>query len=201
MNRSWGLVALAASLLALGCSSTSGSHADEGGAGTTLTGNAFGTTFVARDVLLAHPQSWKSAAAGSTAILVSDTPDLCAQIGSGKTTAPGRLIVVSLEEHAADGAITDLSVGSFVVDGQGSPSSRYGELFLSRVDAKCQFDKLFTDQSSIQVTQVGSNSAPVTVSVDVHLTSGESLAGSISATAGCDEAAVDRYLNTSPQCG
>jgi hypothetical protein len=37
----------------------------------------------------------------------------------------------------------DLDVGQFVMQGQGSPSSRYGEVFLSGVDAQCGFNKLF----------------------------------------------------------
>src|ERR1700733_1658209 len=46
------------------------------------TGTVFHEPFVARDTLLVHPQSWKSASRGSTAILMSSTPDLCAQITS-----------------------------------------------------------------------------------------------------------------------
>jgi hypothetical protein len=107
--------------------------------------------FVGRDTLLIHPQYWKSADPGSSAILISDTPNLCAQITSGKTTAPGRLVIVSLQENGADGSVVDLTVGQFVTQGQGSPSSRYGEVFLSGVDAQCGFNKLFSDQSSIQV--------------------------------------------------
>jgi len=63
------------------------------------------------------------------------------------------------------------------------------------------FSKLSSDQSSIQVTSVGAKSTPVSLSLDVHFTSGDTLRGSISAATGCDEAAVDAYLNRSPQCG
>jgi hypothetical protein len=187
-------------LLVLGCGS-SGGGGNLADASVSLSGTAFGQAFTARDTLLVHPESWKSAAPGSTAILVSDTPNLCQQITSGTTTAPGRLMVVSLEEHGPDGSVIDLNEGQFVTDGQGTPSSRYGEAFLSQLDAQCSFNKLFSDQSSIQVTSVGPNSAPVTVSIDVHFTSGDSLQGTISATTGCDESAVDEYLNTSPHCG
>jgi hypothetical protein len=197
-----GATATLIGLFVLGCGSN-GSHGTPGGNGTqqTLSGTAFGTPFVGRDTLLVHPQGWKSADAGATTILISDTPNLCAQISSGKTTAPGRLAVVLLQENAADGSVVDLDVGQFMTQGQGSPSSRYGEVFLSGVDAQCGFNKLFSDQSSIQVTSVGPKSSPVSVSIDVHFTSGDALQGTVSASAGCDEAAVDEYLNGNPKCG
>jgi hypothetical protein len=186
-------------LLAFGC----GSSADSAGAGTQtgLSGTAFGQPFSARDTLLIHPQMWKSADPGSTAILMSDTPNLCEQITSGKTTAPGRLVIVSLEETGSDGSVVDLDPGQFVTQGEGTPGSRYGEMFLSAVDAECIFNKLFSDQSSIQVTAAGPKSDPVTVSLDVHFTSGDTLQGTVSAATGCDEAAVDEYLNGNPKCG
>jgi hypothetical protein len=187
-------------LFALGC----GNRSDGSPVGTStqpgLTGTAFGQPFVGRDTLLIHPQTWKSADAGSTAILISDTPNLCAQITSSKTTAPGRLAIISLQQNGADGSVVDLSEGQFEAQGQGTPSSRFGEVFLSGVDAQCGFDKLSADQSSIQVTAVGQKSSPVSASIDVHFTSGDALQGSISASAGCDEAAVDEYLNHNPKC-
>jgi hypothetical protein len=194
-----GLATALFSVLAQGCGSSGGTG--DGSAQSGLSGTAFGQPFAGRDTLLIHPQNWKSAATGSTAILISDTPNLCQQITSGKTTAPGRLLIVSLEEHGADGSVVDLDTGQFVTQGQGTPSSRYGEAFLSAVDAQCNFDKLFSDQSSIQVTSVGSKSSPVSVSINVHFTSGDALQGSISASTGCDEATVDEYLNGNPTCG
>ena len=193
-----GLVALLG-FTALGCSDNSATTGNSSQTG--LTGTAFGQPFVTRDTLLLHPQTWKSAAAGSTAVLLSDTPNLCAQITSGVTTAPGHFLIVSLEQHAADGSVVDLSTGDFVTTGQGDPSSRYGEMFGSEVNAQCGFGKLFSDQSSIQVTSVGPNSSPVSVSVNVHFTSGDAVQGSLSASVGCDEAAVDEFLNGSPKCG
>ena len=196
-----GAVAISIGLFVVGC----GSSSDGGPAGNPaqqgLSGTAFGTPFVGRDTLLIHPQTWKSADAGSTAILISDTPNLCAQITSGKTTAPGRLAIVSLQESGADGSVVDLDVGQFVTEGQGTPSSRYGEVFLSGVDARCGFNKLSSTQSSIQVTSVGPNSSPVSASINVHFTSGDALQGIVSASAGCGEAAVDEYLNGTPKCG
>jgi len=195
------IAAAFAGLFAFGC----GGAAHSSGASVAqneLTGSAFGQPFVPADTLLVHPQSWKSAAAGSTAILVSDTTNLCAQITAGKTTAPGRLVVVSLQRNGADGKVVDLDVGQYAKDGQGTPSSRYGELFLSGVDAQCAFEKSSaSDRSSIHVTSVGPGSTQVSVTVDVHFASGDELQGSISASTGCDEAAVDQYLNSSAKCG
>jgi hypothetical protein len=186
-------------LLAIGCASSRGEPI--GGAGQTgLTGSAFGQPFAGRSTLLVHPRAWKSAAAGSTALLVSDTLDLCQQITSRVTTAPGRLVIVSLEQAGADGAVAELQPGQFLAQGQGTPLSRYGEVFLNAVDAQCGFDKLFSDQSSIQVDSVGPAGSSLSVSLDVHFTSGDSLQGSLSATASCDEAAVDEYLNGGPKC-
>jgi len=187
-------------LCAVGCGNSDGNPVGNPSQ-KGLTGTAFGQPFVGRDTLLIHPQKWKSADAGSTAILISDTPDLCAQISSGKTTAPGRLAIISLQQNGADGSVVDLDVGQFGSEGQGTPSSRYGEVFLSGVDAQCGFNKLFSDQSSIQVTSVGPKSSPVSVSIDVRFTSGDALQGTVSASAGCEEAAVDAYLNGSPKCG
>jgi hypothetical protein len=179
----------------------------DGGSGSTspsaqgaLTGDAFGQPFAARDILLVHPQTWKSAAPGSTAILVSDTPDLCEQITSVVAIAPARFLTIALEQRGADDSVVDLDVGQFVTGGQGAPSSRYGEMFLSRLNAQCGFGQVFSDQSSIQVTAVGPKSSPVSLSVNVHFTSGDSIQGSISAAAGCDEGSVDAYLNDSPKC-
>jgi hypothetical protein len=189
-------------LFVLGCGSGGSDGSPSGDAVPQgLSGTAFGTPFAARDTLLIHPQTWKSADAGSTAILISDTPNLCAQITSGKITAPGRVAIVSLQENGADGSVVDLTVGQFVTQGQGTPSSQYGEVFLSGVDAQCGFNKLFSDQSAIQVTSVGPKSSPVSASIDVHFTSGDALRGTTSASAGCDEAAVDEYLNGNPKCG
>ena len=194
-----GVASVLLSLLALGCGSSSDSAGTD--AQTGLSGTAFGQPFSARDTLLVHPQMWKSADPGSTAILMSDTPNLCEQITSGKTTAPSRLVIVSLEETGSDGSVVDLDPGQFVTQGEGTPGSRYGEMFLSAVDAGCNFNKLFSDQSSIQVTAAGPKSDPVTVSVDVHFTNGDSLQGTVSAATACDEAAVDEYLNGNPKCG
>ena len=194
-----GLAVTSVGLVALGCGSSGSAGGNSAQPG--LTGTAFGQPFAARDTLLIHPQTWKSADSGSTAILISDTPNLCVQITSRKMSAPGRLVIVSLQENGADGSVVDLDVGQFVTTGQGTPSSRYGEVFLSEVNAQCGFGKLFSDQSSIQITSVGPQSTPVSVSIDVHFTSGDALQGSISASVGCDEAAVDKYLNGNPTCG
>jgi len=188
-------------LLAFGCASSAGSAPDNS-VQNGLSGTAFGQPFTVRDTLLVHPQSWKSASApGSTAILLTDTPNLCAQITSRKTTAPGRLVIVALEQSAADGSLVYLDPGQFTDQGQGTPLSHYGEVFLGDVDVQCHYSKLFTDQSSIQVTAAGPKSSPVSLTLDVHFTSGDSLKGSISATTECDETAVDTYLNSSPICG
>lgn len=187
-------------LFALGCGSSSAGDPGGNSAQNGLSGTAFGQPFVGRDTLLVHPQKWKSADAGSTAILISDTPSLCAQMTSAKTAAPGRLVIVSLQENGADGAVVDLDPGQYVNQGQGTPSSRYGAVFLSGVDGQCGFSKLFSDQSSIQVTSVGPNSSAVTAAIDVHFTSGDALHGSVSASVGCDEAAVDEYLNRNSAC-
>jgi len=192
-----GVTLALAGWFALGCGSDA---APAGNVQQGLSGTTFGKPFTARDTLLVHPESWKSADAGSTAILLSDTPSLCNQITSGKTTAPGSLVIISLQENAADGSVVDLELGSFVTHGQGTASAKYGEVFVSGVDAQCGFDKLSSDQSSIQVTSVGPKSRPVSASINVHFTSGDSLQGNIAASIPCDEAAVDAYLNRNPKC-
>jgi hypothetical protein len=194
-----GATATFVALFVLGCGS-SNRGSDGNAAQPSLSGTAFGEPFTGRDTLLVHPQNWKSAAAGATAILISDTPSLCDQITSGKTRAPGRLAIVSLQENGADGSVVDLDAGQFVTQGQGTASSRYGDVFVSGVDAQCGLSKLSSDQSSIQVTSVGPKSSPVSVSINIHFTSGDTLQGSISASVGCDETAVDAYLNGSPKC-
>src|SRR4051812_22338879 len=108
--------------LALGCGSDGTSAPSAPGAPQGLHGTTFGKPFTARDTLLVHPHSWKSAQPGSTAILMSDTPSLCDQITSGKTTAPSSLVIVSLQENGADGSVVDLEVGPYLADGQDSPS-------------------------------------------------------------------------------
>ncbi len=115
-----------ASLLGCGGSATPS-------ASTKFDGTIFSAPFIARDVLLAHPQNWKSAAAGSTAILISDTPDLCAQITSAKTTAPGRLLAVRLEQRDCIGGIVPITAGTFTRQGEGAPSSRFGDAARKRM--------------------------------------------------------------------
>lgn len=110
-------------------------------------------------------------------------------------------MIISLQDNGTDGSIVDLEPGEYMGQGQGTASSKYGKVFVSGVDAQCGFEKLSSDQSSIQVTAVGPKSSALSVSIDVHFTSGDSLQGSISASAGCDEAGVDSYLNRNPQCG
>ncbi len=154
-------------------------------------GTIFGASFAVRDVLLVHPQTWKSASAGSTAVLISDTPGLCAQITSGKTTAPGRLLAVRLEQPEP------VTTGTFGTAG----ASHYGDVYASSVDAACSFDKLFTDAVEIDITSAGDAGATLSGSITAHYTDGESLTGQFSASSGCDETAVDTYLNRNPTCG
>jgi hypothetical protein len=90
------------------------------------TGTLFGTSFVPKDALLVHPQSWKSAEPGSTALLLSDTPDFCAQITSGKTTAPGRFLIVLLEQTDANGAVVPVTPGTFTRASSGSTNAKDG---------------------------------------------------------------------------
>jgi hypothetical protein len=164
---------------------------------TQLGGTIFGAPFSARDVLLVHPQTWKSASPGSTAILISDTPDLCTQITSGKTTAPGRLLAVRLEQSDGSGAVVQVTTGTFTGTGT---ASRYGDVYASSVDAACQFDKLFTDAVEIDITSVDDAGATLSGSITAHYTDGESLTGHFSASSSCDETAVDTYLNRNPTC-
>jgi hypothetical protein len=169
--------------------------------GTTINGTLGGAPFVVADVLLIHPQHWKSADSGSIAVLVSDTPNLCAQITSGKTTAPGRMLGVVLEQRGADGAIVMPTPGTFMSKGQGTPSSRYGDVFGDSVDAKCAFNKFFTTSVQIGLSTVGAAGTSVGGTVSATLDSGDSLSGTFSAATTCDETAVDAWLNASPKCG
>ncbi|MES1177530.1 MAG: hypothetical protein ABUL62_24620 [Myxococcales bacterium] len=59
---------------------------------------------------------------------------------------------------------------------------------------------MFSDHSSIQVTAVGPKSSSVSASINVHFTSGDALEGTVSASANCDDAVVDAYLNGNPKC-
>jgi hypothetical protein len=189
------LIVVSAALLQAACGGSS-----TPGPATVVTGTPFGQPFTVHDALLVHPQQWKSAAAGSTAILVSDTPDLCAQITSGKTTAPGRLLILRLEQRDAGGAITAITPGTFVDQGEGA-ASRFGQVYGDAVDAACAFAKLSTDQVQIDVTSVGSGGAPLTGTFGARDTSsGGSIGGSFSVSSGCDETAVDAYLNRNPTC-
>jgi hypothetical protein len=90
-----GMVATAmlAAFFAISCSSSS-PPTGVAPTGTQIDGKLGGTPFVVADVLLIHPQAWKGAASGATAVLISDTPNLCAQITSGKSTAPARMLIV-----------------------------------------------------------------------------------------------------------
>lgn len=166
--------------------------------GSVPGGTLFGTTFVVRDSLLVHPLSWKAAASGSTALLFSDTPGLCAQIASGKTTAPGRLLIVRLEQRDSSGAIVALTPGSFTRAGEGAPSSRFADVYGTGVDASCVLSKAFADTVQATVTAAG---ATLTGSLDAHLTDGDAQTGAFSVSATCDETAVDAWLNKSPSCG
>src|SRR5947207_2871150 len=60
--------------LVFSCGSSDDSPSHSGN--PSLTGTVFHEPFVARDTLLVHPQTWKSASQGSTAILMSSTPYL-----------------------------------------------------------------------------------------------------------------------------
>lgn len=169
-----------------------------GSNGSVPTGTLFGSAFVIQDALLVHPQSWKSAAPGSTALLFSDTRGLCAQITSGKTTAPGRLLIVRLEQRDSSGAIVALTPGTFTRTGQGTASSRFADVYGSAVDAACTFSKAFAGTVQVTVTAAG---ATLAGSLDSHLTNGDAQTGSFSVSASCDETAVDTYLNSNPTCG
>jgi hypothetical protein len=181
----------------LACSSSTSGSAPLGAA---INGTLGGSAFSVADALVLHPQHWKSAAAGSTAVLLSDTPNVCAQITAGKTPAPGRIVLVRLEQRGADGAITALSAGSFDGTGEGQPSSRFADVYGSAVDAACHLTKFFQNREVISVTQVDSGSTPIAGSIDVTFDSGDSLKGSFSVSATCDETAVDAWLNGSARC-
>src|SRR4051812_28681627 len=64
----------------------------------TITGTVGGGPFLVGDVLLVHPLTWKSGIAGEAVILISSTPRLCDQILSGRTTAPGKFLIVGVEQ-------------------------------------------------------------------------------------------------------
>jgi hypothetical protein len=135
------------------------------------------------------------------AVLISDTPNLCAQIKAGKTTAPGRMLVILLEQRGADGSIVTPTPGTFTSKVQGTPSSRFGDVFGDAVDAKCAFSKFSTTSVQISVATVGPADASVSGTISATFDSGDSLSGTFSATSTCDEAAVDTWLNANPKCG
>jgi hypothetical protein len=179
-------------LLQVGCGSSSA-------LGANVTGTVYGTPFVARDALLVVD-------AGSPVILVSDTPNLCQQITSGKTTAPGRLLLIMMQQRDSTGAITAVTPGSFVDQGQGTPSSRYGSVFARVIDPACDFKNLYPTKAAIEVTSVGSGGAEMVGSFTAEYTSGgsiiqnESISGTFSLSTGCDETAVSTYLGRDPTC-
>jgi hypothetical protein len=186
------------SLTALGCG-------DDGGApvrspSAEITGTLFGHSFEVADVVLAHPMSWKSAAEGSTAVLISDTTGLCDQIVAGKRSAPGRSLLIRLEQRGDDGAIVPIEPGDFSPTDEGAASSRYGDVYADAVDDECGFTKGFTNQVAIDVTSVGDDAASVEGSVTAHYTNGDVISGTFAASSTCDEEAVDRYLNAAPAC-
>lgn len=189
-------VLFVAMVAAMGCSSSSPAATDAGvpdsepdaaplDPDATITGAVGGGTFPVRDVLLVHPQTWKSGLKGETAILISSTPRLCDQITSGKTTAPGKLLIISLEQ-------VQLATGTF-----STTTSPRGDVYFSAVDAQCAFSKEFTDQVQINVSQVG---PPVAGTFTAHYQNGDAITAVFSASASCDEAAVDFYLNRNPTC-
>lgn len=196
MTSSWVVFVAAAAAAAVGCSSSSPAAVDAGvpdaepDAGpldpdATITGTIGGGAFPVRDVLLVHPQTWASGIKGETAILISSTPRLCDQITSGKTTAPGKFLVISLEQ-------VPLATGTF-----STTTSPRGDVYFDQVDAQCKFTKDFTDQIQIDVSQVG---PPVVGTFTAHYQSGDAITAVFSASASCDEVAVDTYLNRSPTC-
>jgi hypothetical protein len=189
-------ILLIAVVAAMGCSSSSPAAADAGvpdaapdafpvDPDATITGTVSGGAFRVGDVLLVHPQTWKSGIQGETAILISSTPRLCDQIVSGKTTAPGELLIISLEQ-------VPLATGSFT-----TTSSPRGDVYFSAVDARCAFSKESTDQVQIDVSQVG---PPVAGTFTAHYQNGDAITAVFSASASCDEVAVDTYLNRNPTC-
>jgi len=176
----------------MGCSSSSPAAADAGvpdafpvDPDATITGTVGGGTFRVGDVLLVHPQTWGSGIKGETAILISSTPRLCDQIVSGTTTAPGAFLIISLEQ-------VPLATGRFT-----TTNSPRGDVFFSAVDARCAFSKEFTDQVQIDVSQVG---PPVAGTFTAHYANGDAITAVFSASASCDEPAVDTYLNRNPTC-
>jgi hypothetical protein len=194
---------IAVSTFAFACACCSlaacgGGSSSQGSNAVVPGGTLFGSAFVIRDALLVHPQSWKSAAPGSTALLFSDTAGLCAQITSGKTTAPGRLLIVRLEQRDASAAVVALTPGTFTRSGEGTPSSRFADVYGSAVDANCVFSKAFAGTVQAIVTAAG---ATLDGSLDAHLTNGDAQTGAFSVSATCDETAVDAWLNKSPTCG
>ena len=162
------------------------------------TGTLFGASFVAQDALLVHPQTWKSADPGSTALLLSDTSGLCAQITSGKTTAPGRLLIVLLEQTDGSGAVVPVTPGTFTMAASGTTNAKYATVYGSKVDAACTFSKAFAQTVTVVLTQAGS---PLQGTLDAHLTNGDAQTGTFSVSSACDQAAVDKYLNANPVCG
>jgi hypothetical protein len=176
-----------------------GAHAS--GSSAPLSGTVLGAPFSGASVLNTQPQAWKSAAVGATALLVGDTPNLCAQFTAGKVSAPSRLVSIRLEQRDASGSIVPLTPGTFSADGESMPNSRFGDVYVSGVNAQCGFDKDSTDQVSIQVTAVSASDNSISISLTAHFKSGASLTGSVSATGGCDQVVVDNYLNSSPKCG
>lgn len=181
---------------AVGCSSSSSAATDAAvpdsepdaapvDPDATITGTVGGGTFRVGDVLLVHPQTWKSGIKGQAAILISSTPRLCDQIVSGLTTAPGKLLIISLEQ-------VPLATGTF-----STTTSPRGDVYFSAVDARCAFAKEDTDQVQIDVSQVG---PPVVGTFTAHYPNGDTISGAFSASASCDEPAVDLYLNRNPTC-
>lgn len=189
-------VVFIAVVAAMGCNSSSPAAVDSGvpdaepdafpdDPDATITGTVGGGAFRVGDVLLVHPQTWASGIKGQTAILISSTPRLCDQIVSGKTTAPGKFLIISLEQ-------VPLAPGTFT-----TTTSPRGDVYFSAVDARCAFSKEFTDRVQIDVSQVG---PPVAGTFTAHYQNGDAISAVFSASASCDEPAVDTYLNRSPTC-
>jgi hypothetical protein len=110
-------------------------------------------------------------------------------------------LIILLEQRGTDGAIVVPTPGSFTSSGQGTPSSRYGDVFGGSVDAKCAFSKFSSTSMTIDVGTVGAAGASVSGTISATFDNGNSLSGSFSASATCDEAAVDAWLNANPKCG
>jgi hypothetical protein len=199
MTKFAALVSLSCSaLLTVACGDDGGRPVDA--TGSEVSGVMFGRAFTAADMVLAHAADWKSAPDGAAVVLISDTEDLCAQIESGKRVAPGRVLVMQLEQRDDDGALVPVEAGQFAPSDDATASSRYGDVFADAVDSECAFTKLFANQVAIDVGKVGDDGASVDGTLTAHYTNGEALAGKFSASASCDAAAVDRYLNASPSC-